>query len=73
MTLRPFGKTHRKRMSRLMRINRIVGLHLRRKRRMTMQDKTAPPVPDLVMRGFTADMLNTKWCGDVTYVAVGST
>lgn len=35
--------------------------------------KAAPPVPDLVMRNFTADMLNTKWCGDITYVAVGST
>jgi hypothetical protein len=31
-----------------MRINRIVGRHLRRKKRTTIQDKTAPPVPDLV-------------------------
>ncbi|GGY11909.1 hypothetical protein GCM10010510_67290 [Streptomyces anandii JCM 4720] len=30
-------------------------------------------MPDLVMRDFTAEMLNTKWCGDMTYVAVGST
>jgi transposase InsO family protein len=66
-------KINRKRVSRLMRINRIVGRHLRRKKRTTIQDKTAPPVPDLVMRDFTADMLNTKWCGDMTYVAVGST
>lgn len=55
-----------------MRINRIVGRHLRRKRRTTIQDTTAPPVPDLVMRDFTADVLNTKWCGAITYVAVGS-
>lgn len=47
------------RVSRLMRINRIVGRHLRRKKRTTIQDKTAPPVPDLVVRDFTADMLNT--------------
>lgn len=66
-------KINRKRVSRLMRINRIVGRHLRRKKRTTIQDTTAPPVPDLVMRDFTADMLNTKWCGDITYVAVGST
>jgi transposase InsO family protein len=66
-------KINRKRVSRLMRINRIVGRHLRRKKCTTIQDKTAPPVPDLVMRDFTADMLNTKWCGDITYVAVGST
>ena len=25
------------------------------------------------MRDFTANMLNTRWCGDITYVAVGST
>ncbi|MET9659139.1 IS3 family transposase [Streptomyces sp. NPDC006510] len=41
--------------------------------RTTTQYRTAPPVPDLVMRDFTADMLNTKWYGDTTYVAVGST
>ncbi|WP_329295826.1 DDE-type integrase/transposase/recombinase [Streptomyces sp. NBC_01455] len=30
-------------------------------------------MPDLVMRDLTADMLNTKWCGDITYVAIGPT
>ncbi|GLW03865.1 hypothetical protein Slala05_74950 [Streptomyces lavendulae subsp. lavendulae] len=30
-------------------------------------------MPDLVMRYFTADALNTRWCGDITYIAVGST
>jgi transposase InsO family protein len=25
------------------------------------------------MRDFTADRLNTEWCGDITYTAVGST
>ncbi|SDE57778.1 Integrase core domain-containing protein [Streptomyces griseoaurantiacus] len=25
------------------------------------------------MRDFTADTLNTKWCGDITYIPVGST
>lgn len=38
----------------------------------TIQDRTSSPVPDLVMRDFTADMLNTMWCGDMTFV-VGST
>ena len=59
-------KISHKRVSRRMRINRIVGMHLRRKERTTIQDKTAPPVPDFVMRDFTADMLNTTWCGDIT-------
>ncbi|MFI2741088.1 IS3 family transposase, partial [Streptomyces sp. NPDC018711] len=64
---------NRKRVTRLMRINYIVGRHLRRKKRTTIADRTAPPVPDLVMRDFTADTLNTRWCGDITYIAVGTT
>ncbi|MGY5085847.1 hypothetical protein ACWCXM_13045 [Streptomyces sp. 900105755] len=55
-----------------MRINHIVGRHLRKKKRTTIEDRTAPPAPDLVMRDFTADTLNTRWCGDITYAAVGS-
>jgi transposase InsO family protein len=66
-------KINRKRVARLMRVNHIVGRHLRRKKRTTIADRAAPPVPDLVMRDFTANTLNTKWCGDITYVAVGST
>ncbi|GAA1040142.1 hypothetical protein GCM10009566_28920 [Streptomyces murinus] len=66
-------RVNRKRVTRLMRVNHIVGRHLRRKKRTTIADKTAPPVPDLVMRDFTATALNSKWCGDITYIAVGST
>jgi transposase InsO family protein len=66
-------KINRKRVTRLMRIHHIVGRHLRRTRRTTIADKTAPPAPDLMMRDFTADTLNTKWCGDITYIPVGST
>ncbi|MGW2874806.1 IS3 family transposase [Streptomyces sp. NPDC001233] len=66
-------KINRKRVARLMRVNHIVGRHLRRKKRTTIADKTAPPAPDLLMRDFTADALNIKWCGDITYIAVGST
>lgn len=64
---------NRKRVTRLMRVNHIVGRHVRRKKRTTIADRTAPPVPDLVMRDFTADTLNTKWCGDITYIPVGAT
>jgi hypothetical protein len=66
-------RINRKRVTRLMRINHIVGRHLRRKKRTTIADRTALPVPDLVMRDFTADTLNTRWCGDITYIAVGGT
>ncbi|WP_331732972.1 IS3 family transposase (plasmid) [Streptomyces avidinii] len=66
-------RINRKRVTRLMRINHIVGRHLRRKQRTTIADRAATPVPDLVMRDFTADALNTRWCGDITYIAVGAT
>ncbi len=56
-----------------MRVNHIVGRHLRKKKRTTIANKAAPPVPDLLMRDFTADTLNTRWCGDITYIAVGTT
>jgi transposase InsO family protein len=65
-------KINRKRVARLMRVNHIAGRHLRRRKRTTITDKTAPPAPDLVMRDFTATTLNTKRCGDITYIAVGS-
>ncbi|WP_420082613.1 IS3 family transposase (plasmid) [Streptomyces sp. JL4002] len=65
-------RINRKRVTRLMRVNHIVGRHLRKRKRTTIADKAAPPVPDLVMRDFTADRLNTRWCGDITYIAVGT-
>lgn len=56
-----------------MRINHIVGRHLRKKKRTTIADRTAPPVPDRVMRDFNANALNTRWCGNITSIAAGST
>ncbi len=55
-----------------MRVNHMVGRHLRRKKRTTIPDRTARPAPDLVVRDFTATALDTRWCGDITYAAVGS-
>lgn len=57
--------------ARLMRLNRIEGRHLRRRKRTTVPDRFAPPAPDLVHRDFTAGQLDEKWCGDITYVQVG--
>jgi transposase InsO family protein len=65
--------TNRKRVTRLMRINPIVGRHLRKKKRTTIADRTVPPAPDPVMRDFTTDPLDTRWCGDITDIAVGAT
>lgn len=55
-----------------MRINHIVGRRLRKRKRTTVADHTVPPAPDLVMRDFTADTLNTRWWGGITYIAVGA-
>ncbi|MET7899755.1 IS3 family transposase [Streptomyces mirabilis] len=69
--LRGFGHTvNRKRIERLMRVNRLEGRHLRRRKRTTVPDRLAPPTPDLVQRDFTAVQLDEKWCGDITYVQV---
>lgn len=63
---------NRKRVARLMRENGVVGRHLRRKKRTTVPDPLAPPVPDLLERDFTASRLDERWCGDITYIPVGS-
>ncbi|PWI09772.1 IS3 family transposase [Streptomyces sp. NWU339] len=60
-------------VTRLMRVNHIIGRHLRRKKRTTIANRMAPPAPDPVMRDFTAQTLDTKWCGDLPCTAVGST
>jgi len=70
--LREAGRqVNHKRVARLMRRHHIVGVHLRRRRRTTIADKTAVPAPDLLGRAFTADRPDAKWCGDITYLRVG--
>ncbi|NUK07858.1 IS3 family transposase [Streptomyces lunaelactis] len=39
----------------------------------TIPDRLAPPAPDLVQRDFTAADLDERWCGDTTYIQVGTT
>ncbi|MFD8396773.1 IS3 family transposase [Streptomyces sp. NPDC059680] len=71
--LRGFGHTvNRKRVERLMRRHGIEGGHLRRRKRTTVPNRLAPPAPDLVQGDFFAARLDEKWCGDITYVQVGS-
>jgi putative transposase len=40
----------------------------RKRRSLTRPDKAARPAPDLVGRDFTAETINTKWCGDLTEI-----
>jgi transposase InsO family protein len=63
---------NRKRVARLMRERRITGRHLRRRKRTTVPDPVAPPVPDLIERDFTAERLDERWCGDITYIRADS-
>jgi transposase InsO family protein len=47
----------------------LVARPARRQRRsLTKQDKTAPPIVDLIKRVFSATVINEKWCGDLTEI-----
>jgi transposase InsO family protein len=70
--LREQGRRHsRKRIARLMRAAGRRGRAPRRWRTTTVPDPAgAAALPDLVARDFTvaADQVNTRWCGDITYI-----
>ncbi|MGC4897389.1 IS3 family transposase [Micromonospora sp. DT31] len=65
-------RVNRKRVERIMRQRDVVGRHLRRRKRTTIPDPTAAPVPDLIGRDFTAAAPDQRWCGDITYLRVGT-
>ncbi|MFI5775387.1 IS3 family transposase [Streptomyces sp. NPDC051658] len=65
-------RVNHKRVERVMRKFHIVGLHLRKKVRTTIPEPSATPVPDLLQRDFTAQVPNTKYVGDITYLSVGN-
>jgi putative transposase len=60
----------RRRVARLMRQAGLVGKHRKRKHRTTIPDPQATTRPDLVLRDFqpAAGALDTRWCGDITYI-----
>ena len=61
----------RRRVARLMGRAGLVGAHRRRRHRTTVPDPNAATRPDLVLRDFQPDpqALDTRWCGDITYIA----
>ena len=70
--LRAQGRRHsRKRVARLMRAGGLRGLAARRWKKTTVPDPAAAARADRIRRDFTADAsrLNTRWCGDITYIA----
>ena len=69
--MRRQGRRHgRKRIARLMRAAGLHGRTPRRFKRTTIADPAAAAHADLVCRDFAADAaaVNTRWCGDITYV-----
>jgi transposase InsO family protein len=70
--LRAQGLRHsRKRVARLMRDQGLQGRAAKRWKKTTIPDPTAAARADRIRRDFTADAakLNTRWCGDITYIA----
>lgn len=61
----------RRRVARLMRLAGLAGRHRRRRHRTTVPDPHAATRPDLVLRDFQPDpaAVDTRWCGDITYIA----
>ena len=60
-----------KRTARLMRQEGLRGHRPRRRRSLTKPGEQAPAIPDLVGRAFQPQLLDTVWCGDITYVRTG--
>ncbi len=70
-TLRRRGfRVSRKRVARLMRAAGLRGKTPRRWRRTAVPDPAATMPRDLVRRDFAVDAatINTRWCGDITYI-----
>lgn len=59
----------RKRVWRLMRAAGLQGRHPHAWRRTTVAGLRPIDAPDLIGRDFTAEAPDTRWCGDISYVA----
>lgn len=57
-----------KRVWRLMKAAGLQGRHPRAWKRTTVHGEKAVGAADLIGRDFTADHINTRWCGDITYI-----
>jgi transposase InsO family protein len=64
-------RVNRKKVARVMRRYRIQGLRLRRRVQTTIADPAATKAPDLIGRDFTAEAVNQRYVGDITYLPVG--
>ncbi len=62
---------NRKKVARVMRWHHIAGLRLRRRVQTAIADPAAVTAPDLIGRDFTANNINQRYVGDITYLPVG--
>ena len=62
----------RKRVARLMRSKKLVGVHRRKGTWTTRRNPKDRPAPDLVHRQFEADAPNRLWVADITYIPTWS-
>lgn len=65
-------RVNHKRVTRLMKLEGLVGATRRKKWRTTKRDRSARPAPDLVQRDFTAEGRDELWVADITYVPTAS-
>jgi putative transposase len=61
-------KVSPKRVWRLMRETGLQGRHPKPWKRTTTAGDAPVPAPDLIGRDFTAEAVNQRWCGDITYI-----
>jgi transposase InsO family protein len=64
-------RVNHKRVARVMRGIGLQGLRLRRRHRTTIPDPAAAKAADLIGRDFTAQAVNQRYVGDITYLPVG--
>ena len=60
-----------KRVRRLMRVNGMIGRHIRRRLRTTIAGADGYEIPDLVGRRWPAGPPDRAWAQDITYIATG--
>lgn len=62
------SKVSKKRVARLMRVAKLIGVTRRKKWKTTRRDEDQRPAPDLVDRQFKASGPNQLWVADITHV-----
>ena len=62
------GRVNHKRVARVMREHGIRGYQKRRRVRTTIPEPSGQKVPDLLGRDFTAEAVNERYVGDITYL-----